>query len=110
VQLPSFVVLQQRRCGAAGFDELQWARGKLNNLRPHPPSPSALCTCAQDLKSWSGKTNCIPPFGLHVRAPPFLVLLAKMPATRISHASPRLPALFLSRDPRLEAASSREIT
>jgi len=60
------------------------------------------------LSSDINKNHFILPFGIHVRAPPFLVPLAKL-SHGISYTSPRLPALFLSREPRLEAASSREI-
>jgi hypothetical protein len=94
------VVLQQRRRGAAGFGELRCAHGQANISRPHQPSPSALSTCAQHLKSWSAKTTAFSRSGYtcarhHFWSPlpnfhtEFLALLRASPPffSRVSPAS-----------------------
>jgi hypothetical protein len=76
--------------------------------RPHPPTPSVLCTVPK-AREVRVVNHLNFPFGMHARAPPaFPVSRTKLPRGAVQ-VYPLLPALFLPLAPRLQAASSREI-
>jgi hypothetical protein len=79
-----------------------------NISRPHPPTPSVLCTVPKARKAGLAKP-LIFPFGIYARVPSaFSVSRAKL-LNGVSGVSPLFPALFLPRALRLQAAFSPEI-
>ena len=76
--------------------------------RPHPPTPSVLCTASEAREEIVEKSLHFP-FGMRARVPSaFYVSRANLPHGN-SYVSQLLPALFLPRAPRFQAAFSREI-